>query len=149
MPAQQVARPNILCKPKSGESHWRYAWGAPYYFEMASQGAAWHCISNACLTSDHLQVQCSGRLTSGSKLNHLTSWSPGCSSRTLKLTVRASTRAGVPVLRRSVSNPRATSASVSPGEGASPALHDHQIVEAGLTSRNTAWEKPARKTLPI
>ena len=46
---------------------------------------------------------------------------PGCSSRVLKSTVRESTRAGVPVLSRSVSKPSPRSASVRPVLGASPA----------------------------
>lgn len=60
--------------------------------------------------------------TSGSKLNQRTSGSPGCAWRPEKFTVRESTRAGVPVFSRAVSKPSSTSASVSPVEGASPAL---------------------------
>mmetsp|Transcript_14865 Transcript_14865/g.51060 ORF Transcript_14865/g.51060 Transcript_14865/m.51060 type:complete len:204 (-) Transcript_14865:401-1012(-) len=62
-----------------------------------------------------------GTCTSGSKLNQRSCASPGCCSHRKKSTVRASTRAGVPVLRRSVSNPSATRLSVRPLEGASPA----------------------------
>ena len=61
-------------------------------------------------------------LTSGSKLNHRTSSSPGCASRMLKSMDLASTLAGVPVFKRSVSNPKATKDSVKPVDGASPAL---------------------------
>jgi len=51
-----------------------------------------------------------------------TSSSPGCRSSSLKSTERISTRAGVPVLRRSVSNPKPWRFSVRPTDADSPAL---------------------------
>jgi len=94
-----------------------------------------------------------------SKLKCFRGVSPGCSEVWLKSTERASTRGGVPVFRRSVSNPMRTSCSAKPLEGFSPArpasvasrptqMTPFKKVPAVSTIERARHSSPASVTMP-